>query len=203
LAATTADRAAGGRAAGRPIDPDRANFCRALFKTRAQVKHCAIKPRRNREERGTVLSRFEQRSRSMQIRRGRLIAAAFAMSAVLTFSACILPFESTSAALASTARSTHTVKVTNADNGHSIRVHLNDRLVLTLTGPNIYKWSMPTASNHAVLNRTSGEAGSTATATFVAVKKGASSVTAAGSPNCHPACLIPSRIFNIAVTVVH
>jgi hypothetical protein len=139
----------------------------------------------------------------MQVRRGRLIAAAFAMSAVLTFSACVLPFGSSSAALASTARSTHTIKVTNADNGHSIRVHLNDRLMLTLTGPGIYVWSMPTASNHAVLSRTSGESGSTATATFVAVKKGESNVMAAGSPSCHPACLIPSRLFHIAVTVVH
>lgn len=139
----------------------------------------------------------------MQVRRGRSIGAAFAMSAVLTLGALVLPFGSTSVALASTARTTHTVKVTNADNGHSIRVHLNDRLVLTLTGPSMYKWSTPTASNHAVLNRTSGEAGSTATATFVAVKKGASNVMAAGSPSCHPACLIPSRLFHIAVTVVH
>lgn len=141
----------------------------------------------------------------MQVRRGRFVAAAFAMSAVLTFSACVLPsaFGSTNAALASTARSTHTVKVTNADNGRSIRVPLNDHLVLTLTGPGIYVWSMPTASNHSVLNRTSGQAGSTATATFLAAKKGSSNVTSAGNPSCHPACLIASRLFRITVTVVH
>ena len=140
----------------------------------------------------------------MQVRRGRFVAAVFAMTAVLTFTACALPdpFGSTNTALAGTARSTHTVKVTNADNGRSIRVHLKDRLVFTLTGPGIYVWSMPSASNHAVLNRTSGAAGSTATATFVAAKKGVSAVTAAGSPSCHPACLMPSRLFRISVTVV-
>ncbi len=139
----------------------------------------------------------------MQVRRGRFVAAAFAMSAVLTFSACVLPDPFGSVALAGTARSTHTVKVTNADNGHTVRVHLNDRLVLTLSGPGIYVWSMPAASNRAVLNRTSGAAGSTATATFAAVKKGVSNVTSAGSPSCHPACMIPSRLFRIEVTVVH
>ena len=141
----------------------------------------------------------------MQLRRGRFIAAACAMSAVLTVTACVLPglLGNTSSALASTARSTHTVKVTNVDNGRSFRLHLNDRLELTLKGPAVYVWSMPVASNHVVLNRISGESGGTATATFVAVKKGGSNVSAAGNPSCRPACMMPSRLFRIAVTVVH
>ena len=141
----------------------------------------------------------------MRIRPGRFVTATVAMSAVLTLSACVLPdlLGGANSALASTARSTHTINVTNADNGRSFRLHLNDRLELTLKGPAVYVWSMPVASNHVVLNRISGESGGTATATFVAVKKGASNVSAAGNPSCRPACMMPSRLFRIAVTVVH
>jgi len=141
----------------------------------------------------------------MRIRPGRFVTATVAMSAVLTLSACVLPdlLGGANSALASTARSTHTINVTNADNGRSFRLHLNDRLVLTLAGPARYVWTMPFASNTAVLKRTSGNSGSTATATFLAVKKGVSTVSAAGNPSCRPACMAPSRLFRIAVTVVH
>jgi hypothetical protein len=99
-------------------------------------------------------------------------------------------------------RSPRTITVTQADSGHRYRIHEKDRLVVNLYGPSIYTWTEPSSSNEAVLQRTSGTSGSTATATFIAMEKGRVDVSAVDNPNCYPQCLPPSRLFHVIVTII-
>jgi hypothetical protein len=127
----------------------------------------------------------------MHGRRARFtaIASSFA-TVVLTGGVCTVsgPLGTTASAAAGVGRTTHIIDVTRANNGRTYQIHLNDHLVVTLSGPAVYKWSMPTASKIAVLERTAGQSGSTATATFIAMKKGRSDVT-----RCRKSQL-PSRV---------
>jgi hypothetical protein len=105
------------------------------------------------------------------------------------------------AAGARAAGRTKTVEVTQADNDMSYTVAKGDRLVVTLTGPAVYRWTRPSSSNGPVLRRTSGRAGSTATGGFVTRSKGTADVTAVDNPRCYPKCLGPSYLFQVTVTV--
>jgi len=95
-----------------------------------------------------------------------------------------------------------TIKVTEADNGHRYRLHKGDGLDVQLSGPSSLIWTEPTSSNQAVLQRTGGSSGATATGTFVAIAKGKVQVTADGSPNCSGACPMLILQFQISVSVV-
>jgi hypothetical protein len=99
------------------------------------------------------------------------------------------------------ATASRTVTVTGADSGRSIALHRGDRLIAQLSGPSPYTWTEPISSNQAVLQRTAGSSGSTATATFVVRAKGKVQVTAIDNPDCYPQCLPPSRVFEVGVSV--
>ena len=97
-----------------------------------------------------------------------------------------------------------TVTVTEADSGKSYTLHRGDHLVVQLQG-NSYEWTEPASSNDAVLHRTSGSSGTTATATFSATGDGKADVTSTGDAPCRkstPPCMVPSRLFQVSVTVV-
>jgi len=98
--------------------------------------------------------------------------------------------------------SSRTITVTQEDGGRSYALQVGDRLVVELSGPSIYTWTEPVSSDQAVLQRTGGSPGSTATATFVANAQGKSEVTAIDNPNCYPRCLAPSHLFLVQVSVV-
>ena len=95
-----------------------------------------------------------------------------------------------------------TVTVTEADSGKSVMLHLGDRLEVQLASPSIYIWTEPASSDESVLCRTSGSSGATAKALFVATINGRSTVTATDNPTCYPACLPPSRLFEVSVSVM-
>ena len=95
-----------------------------------------------------------------------------------------------------------TIMVTEADNGHRYHLHKGDGLDVQLSGPSSLIWTEPTSSNQAVLQRTGGSSGATATGTFVAIAKGKVQVTADGSPNCSGACPMLILQFQISVSVV-
>jgi hypothetical protein len=103
--------------------------------------------------------------------------------------------------LTSVSGSSRSIIVTQADNGHSYRLHRGDHLDVELTGPSIYTWSEPTSSNQAVLKRLSGSSGSSAGAVFLAVGEGKAMVTAVGNPRCYPQCEIASLLFEVKITV--
>src|SRR5271169_689048 len=93
-----------------------------------------------------------------------------------------------------------TVTVTATSGGTTQSIQEGDQLVVNLSGPAVYKWSEPSATNASVLDRISGSAGY---AIFVAVGTGTATVTAVGSPSCFPRCLMPSRLLEIHVVVTH
>jgi hypothetical protein len=97
------------------------------------------------------------------------------------------------------------VSVTAANSGESFALRVGDQLVVQLTGPSLYTWTEPATSDATVLERTQGTSGATATGTFTAVAPGRARVTAAGNPACYPMCLqpslMPSRLFEVTVTV--
>lgn len=100
-----------------------------------------------------------------------------------------------------TAPGGHTTTVTEADSGRTITLHRGDQLIVELSGPSLYTWDEPASSNDAVLHRTTGSRGAAATATFLAAAPGQARVAATANPNCYPACLPPSRLFQISVSV--
>lgn len=93
----------------------------------------------------------------------------------------------------------HTITLTLADNGHSYRLHKGDIVDVQLSGSPDFTWAEPGSSNQTVLERTGGSSGATATATFVAIKKGKVEVTATASPNCSgeicPALMLGFQVF--------
>ena len=91
-----------------------------------------------------------------------------------------------------------TVTVNAADSGATFNLRRGDRLVINLTGPTLYTWTVPVVSAPTVLDRLSGAPGR---ATFVAMGAGTTSVSAVDNPNCYPACLPPSRVFEVHVVV--
>ena len=98
----------------------------------------------------------------------------------------------------------HTVTVTEAQRGHDFIIHVGSHFVLNLAGSSIYSWSSPASSNEAVLRIDSAALSSgNVHAVFSAITIGAARVTASENPNCYPQCLMPSRLFQVNVTVVH
>jgi hypothetical protein len=96
-----------------------------------------------------------------------------------------------------------TILVTYADSGHHYRLHIGDVLDVTLSGPsNLTTWTEPNASDKAVLRRTGGSSGMTATGTFIAKAKGKARVTATGAINCSPPCFGPILLFQVTASVV-
>ena len=92
------------------------------------------------------------------------------------------------------------ITVTYPDNSHHYRVDKGDHLDVQLSGPSSSDiWTEPATSDKAVLRRTGGSSGTTATATFVAKAKGRAQVMAAGTNSCPP-CGQPT--FLVEVTVV-
>lgn len=105
-------------------------------------------------------------------------------------------------AVAATAAKHHTITVTLTDNGHRYRLQKGDVLDVQLSGPANVTWTEPTTSNQAVLQRTGGSSGATATANFVATKKGKSEVNATGSFPCSEVCTPLLLGFDIYVSIV-
>jgi hypothetical protein len=102
-----------------------------------------------------------------------------------------------------TAVASHTVTVTNSQSGQGATVHVGDHIVLHLAGSSLYSWSSPASSKSTVLRLDSSAMKSgDLRAVFTAVTVGTSRVSAVENPNCYPQCLPPSRIFDVAVTVV-
>lgn len=101
-----------------------------------------------------------------------------------------------------TTTSPESTTITQADSGQSISLHEGSHLSIQLSGPAIYTWTEPISSNGAVLVRSIGSSGNTATATFVAQSTGHVRVSAVDNPNCYPQCLMPSRLFVLAVSVI-
>jgi len=99
------------------------------------------------------------------------------------------------------AKAKRTIMVTEADNGHRYRLHKGEGLDVQLSSPSIVTWTEPSSSNQAVLQRTSGSPGATATGTFIAAAKGKVQVTATGTPSCAPVCQLLLE-FEISVSVV-
>lgn len=100
--------------------------------------------------------------------------------------------------------STSQLVVTLSQSGESVRLHLGERLIVRLSGTTNYIWTAVTSSNLHVLSPVSAppaSAGSTS-ATFVASALGGARVTAIENPNCYPACLPPSRLFTLSVSVI-
>jgi hypothetical protein len=103
---------------------------------------------------------------------------------------------------ATEATASRTIVVTQADTGHSYRLHKGDLLDVQLTEPSGVIWTEPASSNQAVLQRTGGSSGTTATGTFVAGSHGKAQVTALGTPNCTVVCPDFIVAFEVSVTVV-
>jgi hypothetical protein len=97
---------------------------------------------------------------------------------------------------------THTITVTWADNGKSYELHKGYKLDVQLSQPSGLIWTEPASSKRAVLKRTGGSSGATATATFVAAHKGTAQVMATGSPNCTQTCPEYLLLFQVTVSVV-
>jgi len=104
---------------------------------------------------------------------------------------------------AMSATASRTVMVNYADNMHHYRLHDGDQLDVRLSGPStLTTWTELTSSDHAVLKRTGGSSGMTATGTFLAKGAGKARVMATGDINCTPPCPGPILLFQINVTVV-
>jgi hypothetical protein len=95
-----------------------------------------------------------------------------------------------------------TITVTQADSGHTYRLHKGDGLDVQLSSPSNFVWTEPASSNQTVLQRTGGSSGTMATGTFVARSLGRAQVTAIGTPNCSGACPTVILAFEVNVTVV-
>jgi hypothetical protein len=135
--------------------------------------------------------------------RSRLATIGTAASGALLLGACSFPLSAGRTPVTEpSAHAPRTIVVTEADSGSRYRLHLGDHLIVRLAGPSIYTWTEPESSKSAVLRRTVGASGSTATAAFAARATGRAKVTATDNPNCYPQCLPPSFLFYIGVTVV-
>lgn len=91
-----------------------------------------------------------------------------------------------------------TLPLTTSDNGTSLTLRRGDRVVLALTGPATYVWTVPVADNPAVLTRLVASAGH---ATFLAAHAGVATISASDNPKCYPQCLSPSQLFQVRVVV--
>jgi hypothetical protein len=95
-----------------------------------------------------------------------------------------------------------TITVTRTDSGRSYRLHKGDALDVQLSGSSGFTWTEPASSDQAVLQRTRGASGTSATGTFVANAKGRAQVTAIGTPTCSRPCPTDIVAFQVSVTVV-
>lgn len=91
-----------------------------------------------------------------------------------------------------------TVTVTQSDSGATFNLRRGDKIVVNLLGPTLYTWTVPVVSAPTVLERLSGAPGHAA---FLATGSGTTTISAEDSPNCYPACLPPTRLFQIHVVV--
>jgi hypothetical protein len=93
------------------------------------------------------------------------------------------------------------VAMNNNDSGRRYILHIGDRVNLALAGLSMYSWTEPTSSSESVLTRTDGARGHRADANFVATAPGRVSVMAVENPNCAPACLPPTHLFQVIIIV--
>jgi hypothetical protein len=84
------------------------------------------------------------------------------------------------------------------NNNGSVTLHTGQCLLLALDSN--YNWSV-TVNNPAVLSCDS-QLGSGEEASCTAVGLGSTTLQATGNPLCYPQCLLPSRLFQLSVTVV-
>lgn len=87
--------------------------------------------------------------------------------------------------------------VTEAQSGTHVTLRVGDHVLLRLN-ESIYRWSAVRSSNPKVL-----VASSSSPATFWALAVGTATLRATGTPKCYPQCLLPSRLFQLTVTVGH
>jgi hypothetical protein len=93
--------------------------------------------------------------------------------------------------------------VNESNDGADVVLHVGQELQVTLSGGGLH-WSEPRASNSGVLTQVSGQtsADGGASAVFRAASVGQAMVVSAGNPACAPRCGIPSRAYELTVTVV-
>jgi len=85
--------------------------------------------------------------------------------------------------------------VTDADGGAHVILRVGQGLDLRLA-TSTYRWSTPSSSNDQVLVATPSS-----TTTFLARRVGEAVISSTGTPNCYPGCMLPSRIFQVTVSV--
>lgn len=93
------------------------------------------------------------------------------------------------------------VAMNNNDSGRRYNLYVGDRVNLALAGLSMYSWTEPTSSAESVMARTGGSTGHRASAAFVANAPGRVSVMAVENPNCSPACLPPTHLFQVIIIV--
>ena len=111
------------------------------------------------------------------------------------------PTSSTARSASVTVTYASVISVTQADSGNSYTLNKGEGLAVELSGSSDFTWTEPTSSKQAVLRRTSGSSGATATATFIAIGVGKAQVTAFGTVNCSPPCPGPIELFQVNITV--
>jgi hypothetical protein len=95
-----------------------------------------------------------------------------------------------------------TLRLNASDSGHFYTVHSGERFIVTLKANSLYAWTEPRTMGTSAVQRTSGQAGVTATAFFVATKTGKSMVVAMELPSCSVNCLSPTRLFWVNLNVI-
>ena len=86
---------------------------------------------------------------------------------------------------------------TEAQSGEHVTLRVGQYLMLRLNEA-VYRWSAVRSSNSNVLVK-----GSSPPVTFLALAVGTATLRATGTPQCYPQCLLPSRLFELTVTVKH
>jgi hypothetical protein len=93
--------------------------------------------------------------------------------------------------------------VNESNDGATVVLHVGEQLDVNLSG-GVLHWSEPTSSNSKVLARMSGQTSGdgSASAVFRAMSAGQAMVFSAGNPACASHCGVPSRAYQVTVTVV-
>ncbi len=99
------------------------------------------------------------------------------------------------------------VKLTTADNGAAVRLHVGQQVAVALASAGSFSWHVPAAAGTAV-RRVSASGGypgqPPARAAFVAVRLGGVTLTAIDDAAClhdQPACELPQQEWQVTVTI--
>ncbi|MHB8827831.1 MAG: hypothetical protein ACYC5Z_09230 [Acidimicrobiales bacterium] len=96
-------------------------------------------------------------------------------------------------------RSTQPTVIASLTNSSRVIIARGATLVVRLGAQGLYVLSAPTSSPPLTARLSLG--GATALALFVARSTGSTVVRATGTPACYPQCLMPSRLFQLRVTI--